>query len=99
MSARLYSDLIHIPVELEEEHVVEALGYQPAKDSDVLTMGDIEHLIEDHATSMESEVSDEVTRQMVTFEMDMKDLCQELISEELARNSLWSRLKRFLIRR
>ena len=99
MSARLYSDLIHIPVELEEEHVVEALGYQPAKDSDVLTMGDIEHLIEDHATSMESEVSDEVTRQMVTFEMDMKDLCQELITEELARNSLWSRLKRFLTRR
>ena len=103
MSGTLYTEAsVEFAVDLEEEHITDALGYTPVNPADVLDRSEVEGIVEDSIASVEAMVSDEVTRQMAAFEMDMKDLCKDLIAfehKELARNSLWSRLKRFLIRR
>ena len=99
MSGTLYTEAnVELAVDLEEEHIADALGYTPVNPADVLDRSEVEEIVEHSISSVEAMVSDEVTRQMATFEMDMKDLIA-FERKELARNSLWSRLKRFLIRR
>jgi hypothetical protein len=99
MSGTLYTEAsVEFAVDLEEEHIADALGYTPVNPADVLDRSEVEGIVEDSIASVEAMVSDEVTRQMATLEVDMKDLITFKL-KELARNSLWSRLKRFLIRR